>query len=156
MRRVTSYLPAGETTGSAQSKILLGHAERHLRRKLLHLEDGEMIMLDLKEPALFHHGDRLQVDDGSEVEICAADEKLFAIRPRDPLHLLELAWHLGNRHLAVQIEPERILIQRDHVILDMLKGLGAEVDEVVEQFQPLRGAYHAHGGGHGHGHHGHG
>lgn len=158
MRRVTSFKPAGQKVERpVAATVVLAHGERHLRRKLLHLDDGSMVMLDLKEAVLFHHGDLLEVDDGSLVEIRAAEEKLFEVHGREPLHLLELAWHLGNRHLSVQIEPDRILILRDHVILDMLNGLGARVREVSERFQPLRGAYHSHGG-HGHDHmpHAHG
>ena len=70
--------------------------------------------------------------DGNAVEVRAVEEKLFEIRPRDRLHLVELAWHLGNRHLPAQIEEERILILRDHVIRDMLAGLGATVTEVTD------------------------
>lgn len=152
MRRVTSYQPAGGPGGAVAGEVVLAHGERHLRRKLLHLDDGSMVMLDLREPVLFHHGDRLEVDDGSLIEIKAAEEKLFEIRASSALHLLELAWHLGNRHLSVQIEPDRILILRDHVILDMLNGLGGQVREVTERFQPLRGAYHSHGGAQGNAH----
>lgn len=154
MQRVTSYIPAGEPSDPPIGIVVLPHDLRHLRRKLLHLEDGEMVMLDLKEPVLFSHGDRLRLENGDYIEIQAANEKLFAIEARDRLHLIELAWHLGNRHLAAQIEEERILILRDHVIRSMLEGLGATVREVEEPFQPARGAYHSHGG-HGHDHHGH-
>jgi urease accessory protein len=150
MQRATSFKPAGSITDAPEGNVVLPHDGRHLRRKLLHLDNGDMVMLDLKEPVLFHHGDRLVLDDGTTIEILAAEERLYAIRARDTLHLIELAWHLGNRHLAAQIETDRILIQRDHVIREMLIGLGATVDEVVEPFQPVRGAYHAHGG-HGHG-----
>ena len=66
-----------------------------------------------------------------------------------------LAWHIGNRHLAAEIEAERILILRDHVIRSMLEGLGAVVSDVVEPFNPLGGAYSGEGGGHGHSAHGH-
>ncbi len=155
MQRATSFKPAGSIADAPEGTVVLPHDGRHLRRKLLHLDNGEMVMLDLKEPVLFHHGDRLVLDDGTTIEIQAAAERLFEIRPRDALHLIELAWHLGNRHLAAQIETDRILIQRDHVIRDMLSGLGAAVTEVIEPFQPVRGAYHAHGShgaGHGHGH----
>ena len=151
MQRVTSYHPVGTSTEIPVDTVVLAHDERHLRRKLLHLSNGDMVMLDLKEPVLFAHGDRLVLDNGDLVEIAAAPEKLFEIRPRDARHLVELAWHLGNRHLAAQIEADRILILRDHVIRGMLEGLGADVAEVTEAFQPMRGAYHAHGG-HGDGH----
>jgi urease accessory protein len=155
MQRATSFKPAGSIADAPDGTVVLPHDGRHLRRKLLHLDDGAMVMLDFKEPVLFHHGDRLLLDDGTTVEIRAAEERLFEIRARDGLHLIELAWHLGNRHLAAQIESDRILILRDHVIRDMLSGLGATVTEVIEPFQPVRGAYHGHGGhaaGHGHGH----
>jgi urease accessory protein len=157
MQRVTSYLPAGTPSSNPIDKVVLPHDLRHLRRKLLHLENGDMVMLDLKEPVLFANGDLLVLEDGELIEIVAAEEKLFEIKPRDRVHLIELAWHLGNRHLAAQIEEDRILILRDHVIRSMLEGLGAKVTEVTEPFQPARGAYHSHGGEHqGHGHdHGH-
>lgn len=155
MQRVTSYLTAGTSSEFPIATVILAHDERHLRRKLLHLDNGDMVMLDLKEPVLFAHGDRLVLDNGDLVEIHAAEERLLSILPRDPLHLVELAWHLGNRHLQAQIETGRILIQRDHVIAAMLKGLGAEVSEVIEPFQPMRGAYHTPGHGHDHSH-GHG
>jgi len=153
MQRVTSYHPAGTSTEIPIDTVVLAHDERHLRRKLLHLANGDMVMLDLKEPVLFSHGDLLVLDSGDVIEIAAAPEKLFEISPRDRVHLLELAWHLGNRHLAAQIEEDRILILRDHVIRAMLEGLGAGVAEVTEPFQPVRGAYHASGG---HNHHSHG
>ncbi len=57
------------------------------------------------------------------------------------MHLAELAWHIGNRHLAAAIEADRILILRDHVIKAMLEGLGATVTDIVEPFTPVRGAY---------------
>ena len=75
-----------------------------------------------------------------------SDEPLYDIRPRDPLHLIELAWHLGNRHLPAEIRQDRILILRDPVIKAMLEGLGATVAEVTEPFQPMRGAYHGSAG----------
>jgi urease accessory protein len=158
MQHVTSYLPAGTPSSNPIGKVVLPHDLRHLRRKLLHLENGDMIMLDLKEPVLFASGDMLVLGDGELIEIVAADEKLFEIKGRDRLHLIELAWHLGNRHLGAQIEEGRILILRDHVIRAMLEGLGATVTEVSEPFQPARGAYHSHGShshGHDQGHHGH-
>lgn len=152
MQRVTSYLPAGTPSDPPIDIVVLPHDQRHLRRKLLHLSNGDMVMLDLKEPVLFSHGDRLVLENGDCVEVNAASEKLFEITAHDTLHLIELAWHLGNRHLGAQIEEGRILILRDHVIRAMLEGLGATVRDVEEPFQPARGAYHAHGG---HGHHAH-
>lgn len=154
MQYIHSWRPAGEVTDPPADIVTLPHDLRHLRRKLLHLSNGDMAMLDIKETVLFHHGDRLVLDDGETIEVRAAPEKLFEVKARDALHLIELAWHLGNRHLSAQIEAGRILILRDHVIRAMLEGLGATVTEVEEPFQPARGAYHSHNGGaHGHHHH---
>jgi urease accessory protein len=166
MDHIHSYRPAGEITDPPVDTVTLPHDLRHLRRKLLHLSNGGMAMLDLKEAVLFHDGDRLVLDSGDTIEVKAAPEKLFEVRPRNTLHLIELAWHLGNRHLSAQIEENRIVILRDHVIRSMLQGLGAMVLDIEEPFQPARGAYHAHGGQshgheqhshdhHGHDHHGH-
>jgi urease accessory protein len=137
--------------------VVLNHDQRHLRRKLLHMANDDVVMLDLKQPVVLEHGDLLVLeDDAGYIEIVAADEPLLEIRARDRIHQIELAWHLGNRHLAAQIEDDRILIERDHVMKAMLEGLGATVTEVTEPFSPVHGAYHSHAdhGDHGH-HHGH-
>jgi urease accessory protein len=141
--------------------IVLPHDERHLRRRVLMLQHGDKLFVDLAEPAMLDERDVLVLDDGRHVEIIAAEEELYEIRGRDAVHIAELAWHIGNRHLAAQIEANRILILRDHVIKAMLEGLGATVREIRDGFSPLRGAYsghsHDHGHGHEHGHdHGHG
>ncbi|MCM2291041.1 urease accessory protein UreE [Allorhizobium sp. BGMRC 0089] len=151
MQRAISVLAATAAGQAPVATVFLPHDQRHFRRKLLHLSDGGMVMLDLKEAVALADGDRLVLDNGDQVEVKAADEKLYAIHPRDRLHLIELAWHLGNRHLPAQIEEERIVILRDPVIRAMLEGLGAGVEEVEERFQPVRGAYHHHAG-HGHAH----
>jgi len=132
--------------------IVLTSDERHLRRKVVTLQHGEDVLVDLPTATMLAHGDRLVLDDGREAEIVAAEEELMEVVPRDQLHLLELAWHLGNRHLPAQIETSRILVARDHVIHDMLLGLGADVRNVSEPFQPVRGAYHNHASGHASGH----
>ncbi|MGE0500601.1 MAG: urease accessory protein UreE [Rhizobiaceae bacterium] len=136
----------------------LAHDERHLRRRVVFLEDGGRVLVDLPEAVTLGHGDRLVLEDGRQVEIRAAEEELYDIRARDALHLAELCWHIGNRHLQAQIEEGRILILRDHVIKAMLEGLGATVTDTAERFSPLRGAYsgHGHSQGHDHGHHDHG
>ena len=136
--------------------VVLDHQARHIRRKRITLQHGDDVLVDLPTAEALEHGDRLVLADGRHAEIIAAEEPLLAITGRDRTHLMSLCWHLGNRHLAAAIEPDRILILRDHVIADMLVGLGAEVREVVEPFEPMRGAYHGHGHEQGrHGHHAH-
>ncbi|WP_421581585.1 urease accessory protein UreE [Shinella sp. M31] len=151
--RSTEILPSGAGGDRLPiDVVVLAHDQRHLRRKLLHMQHDDVVMLDLKAPVLLSHGDLLLTETGETIEVIAAEELLYEVTPRDSLHLVELAWHLGNRHLSAQIEEARILILRDHVIRDMLTGLGAAVREISEPFHPLRGAYH----GHAHHHHGHG
>ena len=94
------------------------------------------------------HGGALILDDGREVEIQAAPEALLEVKAPD---LTRIAWHIGNRHTPCQIEKDRLLIQVDHVIRDMLLKIGASLREVHEPFTPEGGAY-GHGRTHGHAH----
>nr|WP_295461601.1 urease accessory protein UreE [Mesorhizobium sp.] len=128
---------------------VLDHEERHLRRRVVQLVHGDKILVDLPEPVHLDDHDVLVLDDGRHAEIIAAEEEVYDIRANGPVHLAELAWHIGNRHLSAQIEEHRILILRDHVIKAMLEGLGASVSEVSEPFHPVRGAYSGHSHGHG-------
>ena len=147
MFRVVSHSHVGN--GSPVETVVLAHDERHLRRKVLSLASGMQIMLDFPEPVSLSDGDFLILEDGRQVRVIAAEEELYAVTPRDRLHLCELAWHLGNRHLPAQIEEARIVIQRDRIIRSMLEGLGASVAEISGPFHPMRGAYH---GEHSHSH----
>jgi urease accessory protein len=135
--------------------IVLDSADRHLRRKLITTNQGDKVMVDLPEAVLLADGDVLVLEDGRTIEIIAAQEKLYEVRAGAGVPLRHLAWHLGNRHLAAQIDEDRILIRRDHVIADMLSGLGASVTEVIERFQPVHGAYHSHAHERGHAGDGH-
>ena len=130
--------------------IVLAHHERRVRRRRLVAQHGDALMLDLPETRTLEHGDVLERADGLAVEVIAAEERLVEVRARDGGHLLELAWHVGNRHLAAQVERDRILVERDPVIERMLDGLGARLAHVSEPFHPVRGAYHGHSHDHGH------
>lgn len=115
-------------------------------------EGGLDFLLDLPEAVAIRDGDGLLLEDGRIVAVKASAEPLVEIRAADIGHLVRLAWHLGNRHLPVQIEADRLLIREDHVIEAMLRSLGATVSHVEAAFDPEGGAY---GGGHHHddGHH---
>ena len=93
---------------------------------------------------MLHHGDGLKLEDGGIVEVRAAAEQLVEITATDAGALARLAWHLGNRHLPAEIGKARILIRDDHVIVDMLERLGAEVRRVQRPFNPEGGAYGQH------------
>ena len=143
--RATSFRRA-EPLGDTPFDIVVLNAEaRHLRRKLITLQHGDEVLVDFERAVKLEHGDRLVLEDGREAEVIAAEEDLLEVRGRDAAHLIRLAWHIGNRHLAAQIEDTRILIRRDRIIALMLQNLGAEVAEVRELFEPEHGAYHSHG-----------
>ncbi len=99
-------------------------------------------------------GDGIRLEDGRIVAVEAAPEHLLEIACRDERALARIAWHLGNRHLATEIGERVIHIRNDHVIADMVRGLGAEVRAVERPFNPEGGAY-GHGAVHGHSHHHH-
>ncbi|WP_295736127.1 urease accessory protein UreE [uncultured Bartonella sp.] len=147
--RATKYIPASDAKGVETSGALsLSHDERHIRRKLLHFANGDMIMVDLKEPVHLSEGDVLEAENGEYFLIHAANEPLYSVKAATPLELARLAWHLGNRHQSVEIVENRILVLRDPVIRAMLEGLGATIEEIEAPFQPLHGAYHDHAGHH--------
>ena len=85
-----------------------------------------------------------KLEDGGLIEVVAAPEPLIEIMGADPLHLVRLAWHLGNRHLAVQIAGERLRVRADHVIAEMVTGLGGKIIDLQAPFDPEIGAYHVH------------
>lgn len=153
MEKTVEIRRAGDWSGAQDFSLTLAHDERHLRRRVLSVPDGPDILLDLPEPTVLAAGDALKLSDGRHVGIVAAVEPLFDVRGRNLMHLTELAWHIGNRHLAAAIDETRILILRDHVIKTMLEGLGATVTDVHEPFAPVRGAYAGHAHSHTHAHH---
>ena len=142
--RATSFVRAKFLTEQPTFKISLEAQDRHLRRKLLTLANGDEVLVDFVKPVKLENGDCLILESGQLIVIAALPEALMEIIGRDILHLSRLAWHIGNRHLEAQIEDKRILIRPDHVIAKMLEGQGAVVKHVREPFSPEQGAY-AHG-----------
>jgi urease accessory protein len=132
---------------------VLAHDQRHLRRKTIQLTNHTKVLIDMPEPIVLNAGDMLVLEDGSLVMIDAADEDLYDIRGVNAEHMLQLAWHIGNRHLPAELRVDRIYIGRDHVIKTMLEGLGATVTDITGPFSPARGAYSGHGAGAAHSHH---
>ena len=143
--RATSFRRAESLGDTPFDIVVLDADERHMRRKLITLSHGDEIMVDFDKPVKLEHGDRLVLEDGRVAEVIAAEEALMEVKARDTGHLMQLAWHIGNRHLPAQIDSDRILIRRDRVIAQMLENLGATVTDVTEPFTPQHGAYHSHG-----------
>jgi urease accessory protein len=144
LKRATKHIRLSETPGTASDGIELTAQERHMRRKLITTESGVEVLVDLPLSVFIEDGDHLELQDGTFLEVRAAVEELLEIRGVSPAHTLVLAWHIGNRHLAAQLEWDRILILNDRVIRLMLEGLGATLNLVQEQFSPEHGAYHGH------------
>ena len=128
--------------------LVLSYEDRFLRRKVLTMASGRKLLVDLEKATSLDDGGVLITTEGAEIRIEAAPEPLLEVTGA---HLLRLAWHIGNRHMPCQTEADRLLIQRDHVIRDMLTRLGATLREVTEPFTPEGGAY-GHGRTHGHEH----
>ncbi len=154
MRRAVAVLSSGERTGGETTTVTLAYADRHRRRIRLVDDAGEYLLLDLPRAMLLTDGDRLRLDDGGSVRVRAAAEKVFDVTPRDPQHGMRLAWHVGNRHVPLQILANgELRILCDHVLGAMLEGLGARLNERRAPFEPEPGAY-AHGNRPEHGRHG--
>lgn len=126
----------------------LTYEERYLRRKVLTSDSSMRFLVDLPDAEIVADGDAFALPDGGGITIRAAPEPLADVRGGN---LARLAWHIGNRHTPCQVEGDRLLIQRDHVLEAMLAGLGATVTHVEEPFTPEGGAY-GHGRTHGHSH----
>jgi urease accessory protein len=113
------------------------------------LASGEECGLFLERGTVLRGGDRLLANDGRVVEVVAASELLMEAASDDPLLIARAAYHLGNRHVAVDLLPGRLRFVADHVLGEMVRGLGLPVSAVEAAFEPESGAYGAHGG-HGH------
>jgi urease accessory protein len=142
--RATSFRRAESMGDEPFDIVVLDADERHIRRKRITLSHGEDILIDFEKSVRLEQGDRLVLEDGRVAEVVAAEEELMEVTARDARHLVELAWHIGNRHLPAQIGDSRILLRRDRIIRAMLEQLGAEVRDVTEPFTPEHGAYHSH------------
>lgn len=122
------------------------------------LNDGRDAGLMLERGQLIRGGDKLSDDSGDEiVAVIAADETLSVAHCHDPFLLAKACYHLGNRHVPLQILPDSVSYQHDHVLDDMLRGLGLQVAVASQPFEPEAGAYqsqpHSHGHSHEHDHH---
>ena len=124
--------------------------------KLIRTDSGKDVLVDLPLTAYFADGDHLELDDGTYLEVCAAEEDLYEITGSSPAHIAQLAWHIGNRHTPAEITAGAIYIEDDHVLAEMLRAMHLIVNAVNEPFEPESGAYSSGGHAHGHAHHDHG
>jgi len=141
------------TQAPATDSVALAYDERKRSRLKVTLASGAEAGIFLERGDHLHGGDKLVAEDGSVVvEILAAPEKLIEAVADSPLLFARAAYHLGNRHVPVQILPTdnggRLRFQTDHVLAEMVRGLGCSVSETEAPFQPESGAYGSHGGHH--------
>ncbi len=137
------------TRPQAENGVLkLPFEQRQKSRLKVTLDDGRPAGLFLERGEVLRGGDCLQAEDDSVIRIEAADETLSLVQSDDPLLLARACYHLGNRHIALQIETQSLSYLHDHVLDDMLKNLGLSVKVIQAPFEPESGAYAA-----AHGHH---
>lgn len=154
-----AVLPAGTWSEGAVDVVSIDFDRRHRRRIQLRTEAGADLLLDLPQAVRLRDGDGLRLEDGRVVAVRARAEALLDIHAHDAAGLVRIAWHLGNRHLPVQMLGSHMRIRADHVIEAMVRGLGGHVHSVDAPFDPEAGAYaggHSHHGDddHDHGPHG--
>jgi urease accessory protein len=165
MKRALERIAAGRWPRSASvGTITLAFDDRFRRRIRLATDQGVELLLDLERAERLDDGDGLKLEDGGIIEVRAAEEEVLEIACDTPQALARVAWHLGNRHLATEIQGSCLRIRPDHVIEDMARGLGAQVCIIRAPFRPEGGAYakgashpgqghtHSHGNGHDHSH----
>jgi urease accessory protein len=142
MKRIVGIKSAnGWEANTAVDFIVLDAQDRHRRRVVFVGEHGVTYLLDLPKPTLLRNGDGLLLEDGSIVRVTGKPEPLVEISAASPRELTRIAWHIGNRHTDLQLAGDKLRIRRDHVLEDMLRGLGATLNFIEAPFDPESGAY---------------
>lgn len=134
----------------AVESVELTFDQREKSRLRVRMANGEDIGIQLRVGTVLSHGDKLALQDGRIVEVIAANEALHEVRSSSVAQLARIAYHVGNRHVPLQVEEDHLLMLPDHVLRAMVEGLGGTVTEVCRGFQPESGAY-----GRSHVHHSH-
>jgi urease accessory protein len=156
MPRATRVLPAAAPRPSAVvDTLILPYAQRQAQNGFLFGVKGTCVELDLPEAVRLRTDDALVLDDGGLIEVVAEPESLVEIRAADLPSLARLAWHLGDRHVPVQILERRLRLQHNAAIEALLESLGAKLMAIEAPFEPEGGAYVSAAGDHGHDHHHH-
>lgn len=150
MNRIASIVA---TAASATDVVRLDHDLRNRRRMVFTTQAGRSILLDMPRAVHLRDGDGLLLDSGDMVRVEAAPEPLIEITAHDLPALIRIAWHLGNRHLPTQLLGDALRIRHDHVIADMVAGLGGHCAPIMAAFDPEGGAYAGEVPTMGHAHH---
>jgi urease accessory protein len=147
MRRAIEHLPRPSAAEPVVlATVTLPFDQRHRRRLRLLDDRGEEFLLDLPRARAMRDGDLLRLAEGGFLQVRAADEPVLEIECLGAEHAARVAWHLGNRHVAMQVlSGGRLRILEDRVLQGMLEGLGARVTPAMAHFSPDGGAYAGHG-----------
>jgi urease accessory protein len=154
MRRVVRVVADSGDRAPIDS-VMMSSDQRRVQTAKLTGVKGTPIGVMLPEPVLLRNGDLLELDDGSFVDVVAEPEPLIEVRGNDLTHLARLAWHLGDRHVPVQVLANRLRMRRDEVLETLLKSLGARLTAIEAPFDPEGGAYATQAAHHPHDHCGH-
>ena len=157
MKRATKVLSPGSWRDSVGT-VSLTFDDRYRRRTKLTDTEGNAFLLDLEKPRVLQQGEGLQLEGGGVLAVVAADEPVADIHTHSVAETARIAWHIGNRHIPVQVLKNGSLrIRDDHVLVEMIEGLGAHVHRGLAPFSPEGGAYseeakthHHHGHDHEH------
>jgi urease accessory protein len=131
--------------GLATDQLELTAEERFKSRFPFTTAAGQEVYVQLERGTVLHNGDRLQSADGDlVVSIVSRPESLLAVSSENPLKLLQAAYHLGNRHVALEMENNHLYLQVDPVLREMLEHRGLNVQVIDRPFDPEPGAYEHH------------
>jgi urease accessory protein len=139
-------------TNKPAASLTMPFERRQKSRLRVTLDNGEEAGLFLPRGTLLRGGDCLLAEDGRVILVKAAEESTSTAYSSDPLLLMKACYHLGNRHISVQIGENFVRYQHDHVLDDMIAAFGLEVKHELAPFEPESGAYHSHAHHHQHSH----
>ncbi len=139
-----------ETPSTPALHLILSFEYRQKSRLRTHLDDGTDVLLSLPRGTILRQGDLLRAVDGTVVQVEAALETVSVASTEDLLLLARACYHLGNRHVPVQVGDAWLRFLPDHVLAHMLEGLGLTIHEETAPFEPESGAYHSHSQQHAH------
>jgi len=147
LRATERLATSPDSTAEISATLTLSFAQRQKSRLRARLDDGRELAMLLSRGQILRSGDLLRTESGERIRILAADEDLACVRSDDTYALARACYHLGNRHVPLQIERGLLRFARDHVLEAMLRTQGLEVRHERGPFEPEGGAY-------GHHHHG--
>ena len=141
MLKITEKL---STPATPAASLTMPFEKRQKSRLRVSLDDNQEVALMLERGSVLRHGDLLRADSGLIIEVRAANEEVAVISTKDSFLLARACYHLGNRHIPLQIGEGWLCFKRDHVLEEMVQSLGLFVKHELFPFEPERGAYSGH------------